>query len=64
MRPGPTVSGSWPRGLLAILFGAAVALHVTTFSNLELALQRQFETSRGRGGDLADVGRSAESSGC
>jgi len=49
----PTVAGNWPRGKLAIALGAAVALHLITFWNLDLAARQQAETLRGEAGALS-----------
>ena len=49
----PTVAGNWPRGKLAIALGVAVALHLMTFWNLDLAARQQAENLRGEAGALA-----------
>ena len=49
----PTVAGTWPRGKLAIALGVAVALHLMTFWNIDLAARQQLEALRGEAGALA-----------
>jgi hypothetical protein len=49
----PTVAGSWPCGKLAIALGVAVALHLMTFWNLDLAVRQQAENLRAEAGALA-----------
>lgn len=44
--PVPTVAGTWPRGKLAACLAIAVALHLMTFWNLDLAARQQLETLR------------------
>jgi hypothetical protein len=48
-----TVAGTWPRGKLLVAFGVAVALHLMTFWNMDLAVRQQLETLRGEAGALS-----------
>ena len=57
----PTVAGGWPRGRLAIVLGAAVALHLMTFWNLESSSPAANGDGAGRGRGLGRVGCPAES---
>jgi len=44
---------TWPRGKLAIALGVAVALHLTTFWNLDLAARQWLAVQRAEAGALA-----------
>jgi hypothetical protein len=46
-------AGTWPRGRLAVALLVAVALHLMTFWNLDLAAQQQMATLRAEAGALA-----------
>ncbi len=50
--PTPTAAGDWPRGKLAIFLAIAIALHLMTFWNLDLAARQQLETLRVEAGQL------------
>ena len=50
---GLTAAASWPRGKLAIALGVAVALHLMTYWNMDLAARQQAENLRGEAGALA-----------
>jgi len=47
------VAGSWPRRKLAIALGVAIALHLTTFWNLDLAARQWLAAQRAEAGALA-----------
>jgi hypothetical protein len=49
---GPRAA-AWPRGKLAIALGVALALHLTTFWNLDLAVRQRMATLRAEAGALA-----------
>jgi hypothetical protein len=51
--PAPTVAGVWPRGKLAACLAIAVALHLMTLWNLDLAARQQLETLRVEAGQLS-----------
>jgi hypothetical protein len=50
--PMPTAAGDWPRGKLAMFLAIAVALHLMTIWNLDLAARQQLETLRVEAGQL------------
>jgi len=51
--PPRPVAASWARGKLAIVLGAAVAVHLTTFWNLDLAARQSLAIHRAEAGALA-----------
>lgn len=50
--PMPTAAGNWPRGKLTMFLAVAVALHLMTIWNLDLAARQQLETLRVEAGQL------------
>ncbi|MGA2031856.1 MAG: hypothetical protein ABSG68_06350 [Thermoguttaceae bacterium] len=51
--PSLVRAGTWPRGRLAVALLVAVALHLMTFWNLDLAARQQLATLRAEAGALA-----------
>jgi hypothetical protein len=49
----PTRAGTWPRGRLAVALAVALALHLMTFWNLDLALRHQMAECRAEAAALA-----------
>jgi hypothetical protein len=49
----PTVAGTWPRGKLTVALAVALALHLMTFWNLDLAARQQLDALRTEAGTLA-----------
>jgi hypothetical protein len=52
-QPRRPVAGSWPRGKLAVGLGVAIALHLMTFWNLDLAARQWLAAHQAEAGALA-----------